>query len=120
MTEEELKAIEARVQAATPGPWYAIHTDDEAFQTATYVGLDPRGTLVGPREYSDGTRHKKRIMEGGVSYERVVAITCLQMPLLTLLDESEENTRFVAHAREDIPALIAEIRRLNGLLKNQG
>lgn len=64
MTPEQLDAIEARANAATPGPWTLDHPDD--------------GTeITGP----DST-------------------------------VTELDIQFIIHARTDIPALIAEIRRL--------
>lgn len=63
MTEEELKAIEARANAATPAPWH----------------YDP----VWGRARGE-------------------SISCM----------TEEDGEFCAHAREDVPKLIAEVERL--------
>lgn len=37
--------------------------------------------------------------------------------LLTAQTLNEADAEFIAHAREDVPALLAEIDRLNGLLR---
>lgn len=70
MTDEELKAIEERANAATPGPWRGFDT----------------GVLSGPRWVvgNEESRQFYNLADG----------------------------RFIAHAREDVPALIAEVRRL--------
>jgi hypothetical protein len=68
MTEDELTAIEARANAATPGPW----KDNRA------AGISG---------------------DGG---EPVIGLPC--------------NVDFVINARTDIPALVAEVRRLRGIL----
>lgn len=90
MTEEELQEIEARAQAATEGPWSATLLNDYADQT----------TIEGAR-FVNGN----------------------EMP--NPEDEPERFTReqtqihadatFIAHARADVPRLVAEVRRLNAL-----
>jgi len=86
MSEIDLEAIEARANAATPGPWiYAsdngvgvVGTTDE--QTIWFYSLP---TLL-------------RNCAAGVT---------------------EADASFIAHAREDIPALIARIRQLEAALE---
>lgn len=41
-----------------------------------------------------------------------------QGDLLSDTPDAELTAEFVAHAREDIPALLAEVRRLSGLLQS--
>ncbi|WP_295823321.1 hypothetical protein [uncultured Deinococcus sp.] len=131
MTEAELSVIEARVNAASPGPWYPITTDDELFQGAVYVSVEQRGRLgegllldtgevIGAGLYRDQGRRKVRLRPGGVDPGKTVAINTLQSPPLAELEEHSENAIFIAHAREDVPALIAEVRRLRGLLEEIG
>jgi len=54
----------------------------------------------------------------------MVAATLVQQPChVDVADERwDENARFIANARQDVPRLIAEIRRLRRLLdpKNSG
>lgn len=69
----DLEAIEARANAATPGP-QGIVTGGASFEFKTIVVNDPGEWLA--------------------------------------FVKSQEDGRFFAHARTDIPALIAEVRRL--------
>jgi hypothetical protein len=71
VTEQELKEIEARANAATKGPWVNEK--------------DANGFEIWVAHPNDG----------------------LVADALTLPD-----TEFIAHARQDIPKLIAEVRRL--------
>lgn len=75
MTEDELRAIEARAEAATAGPW-TIHV--EAFAAAAWLS----GVWQG--------------------YEGEFGVP---------------DAAFIAAARTDVPALIAEIRRLQDRLE---
>lgn len=76
MTDEQLAAIEQRVQAASPGPW-----------TANVYSLEVNG------------------------------------PEMTIYDEGgheQGDQQFIAHAREDVPALLAEVRLMreaNGIMR---
>jgi hypothetical protein len=72
MTDDELKAIEARANAATPGPWHLAITGDD----------DPDRANI----------------EAG-------AIDVCDNP-------TNDDATFIAHARTDVPALVAEVRRL--------
>lgn len=69
----DLDAIEARANAATPGPWRA----DESFSI-------------------DGT----------------AVFVCRTVPGVADYWQGDRDSEFIAHAREDIPAMAAEIRRL--------
>lgn len=77
MTEEQLKEIEARANAATPGPWK--------------VEWDYNGLRV-----SEG--------ESKEDYWDTFANDDVDLP-------------FMSHAREDIPKLLAEVRRLRAQRK---
>lgn len=117
LTDQELLEIEKRCSAATPGPWYPRATDDEVFSNALYVGLRPGEPDI------DSLHHDNRpgLFPGHKRQEppeNVVAITLLQHPLLAEVGDGlwDENTLFIAHARDDVPRLIAEIRRLKAVL----
>lgn len=86
MTDDQLRAIEARADAATPGPWVA---DSNIYG---------KGKLVCCRNGS--------LPKG----DRVAEV----LELLAGLDSDSAiaNALFIAHARADIPALVAEVRRL--------
>lgn len=79
MTEQELKEIEARASAATPGPW--VH-DTVQSESAVICGHAP-------------------------------GVVCEWRKGAAAFDDCD----FIAHAREDVPALIAEVRRLQELTK---
>jgi len=104
MTDDELKAIKDRCEKATPGPWYPVATDDECSMNARYVGTNSRGW----------PRHDQQVGMNGERAEETIAITLLQYPRVAdVADERwDENADFIAHAREDIPKLIAEVERL--------
>jgi hypothetical protein len=75
ITAERLAEIEARANAATPGPWHAEH----------------RG-----------------VMAEGVEIVDDCAVAGW--------DVYPENQAFIAHARADVPDLVAEVRRLTAAL----
>ncbi|MFJ8146602.1 hypothetical protein ACIQ6R_16245 [Streptomyces sp. NPDC096048] len=84
LTEQQLADIQARAEAATPGPWC---TDDwEIYQGAEYVP--------------------------GIS--QWIGETCRGT---TSPEQDRADATFVAAAREDVPALVAEIQRLKGQRK---
>ena len=76
ITAERLAEIEARANAATPGPWYAAH----------------RG-----------------VMAEGVEIVDDCAVAGW--------DVYPENQAFISAARTDVPALVAEVRRLTAALE---
>lgn len=80
MTEQELQAIEARANAATPGPWYYAYEGSSDWSV-----------------FQDGTDTRPV-----ASLHRWHKAEC-------------PEAVFIAHARQDIPALVAEVRRLRAL-----
>lgn len=76
ISDDELDAIQARADSATPGPWRARAC----------------GEIV-------AGRHVVATSDGGGGSVWVEW-------------RSEEDKRFAAHARTDIPRLVAEVRRL--------
>lgn len=88
----DLPAIRARAEAATPGPWYALP--------------DPAPSRVdhGYRLVATTTR---------AAADNVYGLRdAMGYPGLTKLD-SDSDADFIAHAREDVPALLAEVERLS-------
>lgn len=84
LTEERLAEIKARADAATPGPWSPI------------IGM----TAGDPREHP-------------VICKVAVEFQVWSRPDATRpMDAQHKNTRFIANARTDVPALIAEIEQL--------
>ncbi len=98
MNEEELNEIEKRA--------FVKATDDELFSNARYVSTVP-GEFRHDNKRSLGESAVEKI-----DPEQVIAITLLQNPDLVYQDQCDENTEFIAHAREDIPKLVNEIRAL--------
>ena len=86
MTREQLDAIRARVDAATPGPWYADSCLD--VYTEQVREIDPD---IGIELYKTVYSHHTAGPEGTQPWH---------------------DTHFMAHAREDVPALLAEVERL--------
>jgi hypothetical protein len=79
MTNEELAEIEARANAATPGPW---------------------------NDTSEGVASEK---------ENYYICECYQNDPDDVIIDADR--KFIAHARDDIPNLIAEIKRLRTGIK---
>lgn len=90
MTDEELVAIEARAEAAVGGTWMSFRDE----MTASY-GQHRYGVIA--REGEPGARVAFHVdgFHGA---------------------DMAGTAAFIAHARADVPALVAEVRRLQGLL----
>jgi hypothetical protein len=84
ITDSELDAMGARAEAATPGPWETIHKYDGGLYSDHVVSPDRRCI-------ANINAHPNF---GGKPYK------------------AKEIAEFIAHSREDIPRLIAEVRRL--------
>jgi hypothetical protein len=78
LTEQQLNDIEARINAATPGPWM------RKTELASHI------VYVDNAAPNDGT----------------------SSPLWNAEWATEADGEFTAHARTDVPALLAEVRRL--------
>jgi hypothetical protein len=91
MTAAELDAIEARANAASAGPW-------------TYCGCGKCAQV---------SMEKGPIVMVGIG-ARDVSYTCGEG-----VDDASRllNAEFCAHARQDVPALVAEVRRLRELVQ---
>ncbi|NIH87691.1 hypothetical protein [Amycolatopsis granulosa] len=107
LSDADLDAIEERVSAATPGPWYFHLLDDDWSMSLVAVSTVPDSEHTGGRaEFDPGT---------------VVAGTLVQHPrYVDVADQRwDENAQFIAAARTDVPRLLAEVRRLRRLLDGQ-
>jgi hypothetical protein len=87
LTPEELDAIDARVERALPGPWWASWEGRDHTSGDSFIGTGQRDQR-GPDMY--------------VSTDNGPA--------------GVDDLDFIAAARQDIPRLTAEIRRLRRLL----
>jgi hypothetical protein len=93
LTDERLAEIEARRNAATPGPWEQVNKSVRVMGTAT---------TYAPNAY-----------EGGIC-------NCLGAQRLyrdkVIDDRAMANAAFIAHAPDDVADLLAEVRRLREML----
>jgi hypothetical protein len=107
LTDADLVEIQQRADAATPGPWYVRQLDDDFAMSLVAVST-VADTGLGERRPDFDHRH-------------IVAATLVQQPrYVDIADERwDANAAFIASARQDIPRLISEIRRLHRLLENK-
>nr|WP_063818120.1 hypothetical protein [Herbidospora sakaeratensis] len=108
MTDEELAAIEELVEASTPGPWHVRLLHDDWAMSLVAVSTTP-----------DTGRGERRPEFG---HHEIVAATLIQQPRYADVADGrwDENARFIAEARQHVPQLIAEVRRLRRLLAESG
>lgn len=100
LTDQQLDDIEARERAATKGPW-------GSYDGETYADVAADLQITGRGSYS--YREKVARLEDENYWDDSAHE-----------DDDEErapeqmaaNAAFIAHAREDVPALVAEVRRL--------
>jgi hypothetical protein len=89
MKREELEAIRKRSEAATPGPWYwdKFNLDEDDYDTEMPYLNSEKDSIM---DFGDGEQFYPT--EG--------------------TPPNEADAEFIAHAREDVPKLLAEIERL--------
>jgi hypothetical protein len=96
-----LHLLECLLPNVSPGPWYPRCGDDSYCMSATWVSLDEGPGFINKGFIDDHPSN------------RCVAITLLQQPRLADVDGNfDANTMFICEAREAVPAMIAEIRKL--------
>lgn len=95
MTDAELGAIDARAKAATSGPWRPHKTLDGGNGRDVEAGCKP------------GIAVARCATPWLVNSRGICAIYAA---------ERDANAVFIAYAREDVPALVAEVHQLRGLL----
>lgn len=93
MTDEERAAIRARAEAATPGPWECRNAGG-----TTHAGEVIRLHRV-RRAYDPGPNGPSPLLAESNFHN----LGC---------DQEDANMAFIAHAREDVPALLDEVERL--------
>lgn len=93
----DLDAIEARAKAATLGPWTVRRTDARF----------------------DVLYHRTHVVGSGIHNDPVGLPVCTIDPPDPKVVHPEDRAvaAFIAHAREDLPALVAEVRRLRAGIK---
>lgn len=89
MTPEQLDEIEARANRASQAPWETSEAVDETeYGSYTAYGVEP----IAPLEWFSDS----------------------DMAHVALEPMEEEDAKFIAAARTDVPNLVAEVRRLQG------
>lgn len=121
LTPEErawLAEVEELWSATTPGAWYPHLGDDAYAMSAAYVATDPGAGW--DTSFSNWVVDHGRTMAAGwpeqADHRRVVAITLLQEPRLADPEECEQNALFIADAHQQLPRLLALIKRLDTAL----
>jgi hypothetical protein len=102
LTDQELDDLDELAQAATPGPWHVRDLDDDDAMSLVAVSTVP--------DTGRGERWP------GFDHHEIIAATLVQQPrYVDVADELwDENAAFIAAARQAVPRLITEIRRLRG------
>jgi hypothetical protein len=104
MTDEELKQIEERAANATRGPWRS------EFRHAREVVTEGEKNVWGNDQHVANLRPEHSLRTpGGVSLHNGTYCE----------EQNENNAEFIAHAREDVPALVAEVKRLRAALQTE-
>lgn len=116
MTQAELDEIERRASAATSGPWR-----HESFPSGTeYVHMRLASGKDGPRVFGPDHSDQDGHIGAHMSLHNVPAFAALTGETEDELHrEKAENAEFIAHAREDVPRLLAEVLRLRALLESK-
>ncbi|GAA3018050.1 hypothetical protein GCM10020229_31650 [Kitasatospora albolonga] len=104
ISDAELAEIEELANAATPGPWHVRQLDDAHAMSLVAISTVP-DTGLGER-WPD------------FDHQEIIAATLVQQPRYLDVTDGlwDQNAQFIADARQDVPRLIAEIRRLRHLL----
>ncbi|MDV9176201.1 hypothetical protein R6V09_39520 [Streptomyces sp. W16] len=102
--ELDLDAIDELCSAATPGPWFVRSLDDDYAMSLVAVST--------VEDTGQGERWP------GFDHGELIAATLVQQPrYVDCADERwDENAAFIAMARQAVPQLVEEIRRLRTLL----
>jgi len=120
MTDDELKEIEERASKATGGPWKFRHKEmnDKMHEKAKRMGGKVRQKdlwlwlLCGPyRGPSDSPTFKE--WSDAWDYPHIFHLEWRELKHKEKCGSmTVEDQDFIAHAREDVPKLIQEVRRL--------
>ncbi|THV30209.1 hypothetical protein [Glycomyces paridis] len=104
MDESLLQEIESCSAAATPGPWFVRFLDDD--HAMSLVAVSTVESSSGGERWPD------------FSNGEIIAATLVQHPRYVDVEDErwDENAAFIAMAREAIPRLVAEVRRLRSRL----
>ncbi|MDX3516246.1 hypothetical protein PV755_46450 [Streptomyces caniscabiei] len=103
LTADRLDEIDARHSAATPGPWGVYEFGGG---TAIDIAAALTDTGTGYRARREICRLEDEPLDNDPTHREWTAEEDWA--------QVQSDAVFVAHAREDVPALLAEIRRLHG------
>jgi hypothetical protein len=108
LSEHDLQVIERRVAAASDGPWWV----DLAWERRTGRGREHQP----PDQWADvhGVRAPDWPIQPDEDWHRPRQIIETDSGYYP---PDLEDAAFIAGARQDVPALLAEVRRLQGLIK---
>ncbi|MGW3447897.1 hypothetical protein [Streptomyces sp. NPDC001076] len=103
--ELDLDEIEELSSAATPGPWFVRRLDDSHAMNLVAV------SMVADTGRGERWPH--------FDHGELIAATLVQEPRYVDCADSrwDENAAFIAMAREAVPHLVKEVRRLRKLLE---
>ncbi|MFD5540392.1 hypothetical protein ACFWIJ_21880 [Streptomyces sp. NPDC127079] len=101
----DLDEIEAICAVATPGPWFVRQLDDGHAMN-----------LLAVSTVADTGRGERW---PGFDHRELIAATLVQEPRYVDCGDArwDENAAFIAMAREAVPRLVQEVRRLRELLE---
>ncbi|QVY62939.1 hypothetical protein [Cytobacillus gottheilii] len=103
LTNEQLAEIKARANAATAGPW----TQMNGVNIFTDLGATNKNGVTADRN------------DGWCIADTSEGLTFVDGELVEMeSNEQWDNAKFIAHARQDIPNLIAEVERLRLALED--
>jgi hypothetical protein len=115
MTDLDLDAIQARVDAATDGPWEVDYDEGWCFIDLEHPDCKyPDEMLLWRKPYDDGEEdHEHRLSSANHVLTASGRVTGnYDWDAGGILETVD--VEFIAHARTDIPALIAEVKALRG------
>lgn len=98
LTDDAIAAIRARVEAATPGPWRDLPGWDDATDTEN-------NDRIVTSDYTDDNRDQRAVVVGELWYDGPHVLV------------APVDATFIAAARTDVPALLADRAALVGALK---
>jgi hypothetical protein len=87
ITDDELAAMTTRIEATTPGPWESMFEGRDHTSGDSFIMTATQDIYISAEDYAGGGGH-----------------FCADQD-------------FIAHARQDMPRFIAEVKRLRALLR---
>jgi hypothetical protein len=115
LTDAELEAMERRCVEASPGPWTAeilgSLEEAKALGRFRWVQMEPE---FGP--WRIPTQSQVGVVWRAPNKLRKPDDTPLRIGLPGVVEVTAEDALFIAHAREDMPKLLSEVKRLRALL----